>query len=93
MVLEGRKYYTTYILYSPCRDEYYVGHTQDAQERLERYHNIGKSLYTKRGIPWSLVYSELFETRSQAMRREREIKSKKSRNYIKRLIQSVPSRS
>ena len=92
-MVEGERKYYAYILYSQCRDEYYVGHTQDILERLENYHNIGKSLYTKRGIPWRFVYSEAFATRAQAMKREREIKSRKSRSYIERLIQSVPSRS
>ncbi len=89
---EVEKRYTTYILYSQSRDEYYVGHTQDLLNRIEKYHNEGRSLYTKRGIPWKLAYFEVYETRSDAMRREREIKTRKSRKYIEKLVQSVPSR-
>jgi putative endonuclease len=74
----GERKYATYILYSKSRDEYYVGHTQDLLERVEHYHNEGRSLYTKRGIPWKLVYTEMYSTRSEAMRREREIKSRKT---------------
>ena len=88
----GEKKYHTYIIYSPKLDIYYVGHSQDLQERIENYHNVGRAQYTKRGIPWKVVYSKAFDTRAQAMKHEREIKSRKSRTYIENLVQSVPSR-
>ncbi|MBP8976400.1 MAG: hypothetical protein KBG83_06775 [Bacteroidetes bacterium] len=42
-------------------------------------------------MPWSLVYSKEFPTRSEAMEYERAIKNRKSRKYIQSLVQSVPS--
>jgi putative endonuclease len=54
-------------------------------DRLLR-HNSGRSKYTKIGIPWQLVYLEEFKNKTEAYRRELEIKKKKSRNYIERLI-------
>ena len=75
----------TYIIYSTIADKYYVGHTDDMIRRLHE-HNHGLSRYTRTGKPWELVYSEEFETRAFAMRREREIKTKKSRKYIEKLI-------
>ena len=75
----------TYIIYSGTNDRFYVGHTHDLNLRLER-HNNGWSKSTKSGIPWKLVYYEEFETKSNAMKREYEIKRKKSRKYIERLI-------
>ena len=90
---QAEQAYSAYILYSPSVNSYYIGHTQKLQDRIENYHNAGRSLFTKRGIPWKLVYSESFVNRAQAMEREREIKSRKSRRYIERLVQSVPSRS
>jgi putative endonuclease len=54
-------------------------------DRLLR-HNSGRSKYTKFGIPWQLVYLEEFKNKTEAYRRELEIKKKKSRNYIERLI-------
>ena len=74
-----------YILYSDSIDRYYVGVTENLQWRLER-HNEGWGRYTKRGIPWRIVYTETFENKSDALIREREIKRKKSREYIERLI-------
>jgi putative endonuclease len=79
--------FIVYILYSSHVDQYYVGHTQNIEDRLSR-HNSGRSLSTKKGKPWILVYTETFETRSEAMLREKAIKQMKSRTYIEQLIQN-----
>jgi predicted GIY-YIG superfamily endonuclease len=39
-------------------------------------------------MPWILVYRETFETRSEAMLREKAIKKMKSRTYLELLIQN-----
>jgi putative endonuclease len=78
--------FIVYILYSSNLDQYYVGYTQNMEDRLSR-HNSGRSLSTKKGKPWILVYTETFETRSEAMLREKAIKQMKSRTYLKQLIQ------
>ena len=58
-----------YILYSKKLDKYYVGSTTDLDRRFAE-HNRGKEKFTKTGIPWLLVYSEIFEELIQA-RQER----------------------
>ncbi len=80
-----------YILYSEKNDRYYVGSTHDLGWRLER-HNMGWGKYTKRGIPWKIVYSEAYQTKSEALKREREIKNEKSRKYIEYLISHAGGR-
>lgn len=46
-----------------------------------------KRHYTKnQKSNWKLVYSEKYSTRKEATRRERDIKSKKSRQYLENLI-------
>jgi putative endonuclease len=79
--------FIVYILFSSKVDQYYVGHTQNIEDRLSR-HNSGRSLSTKKGKPWNLVYTETFETRSEAMLREKAIKKMKSRTYLEQLIQN-----
>ena len=74
-----------YIIYSEKIDLYYTGITEDIAWRLER-HNQGWGRYTKRGIPWKIVYTEDFEYKLKALKREREIKSRRSRIYIESLI-------
>ena len=80
-----------YILYSNKLDRYYTGSTDDLEWRLER-HNSGWGRYTKKGIPWKLVCNEEYSTKSEALKREREIKKKKSRKYIEELISHARGR-
>ena len=77
--------YDLYILYSERIDQYYVGHTKDIEDRLER-HNNGKSISTKKGVPWKLKTSISFESRSRAMKAEKWVKNMKSRGVIEKII-------
>ena len=81
----------TYILYSNSIDHYYIGHTNNLDWRLER-HNNGWGRYTKRGILWKIVYHESFHLKSEAIKRELEIKNKKSRKYVESLIRHIGGR-
>ena len=66
---------------------FYIGHTQSLDDRLQR-HRQSRSLATKSRNGWQLVHREEFATRAEAMRREREIKLKHSREYIEKLVRS-----
>jgi predicted GIY-YIG superfamily endonuclease len=44
--------------------------------------------YTQRENPWKVVYGENFVTCSAAMKRKLEIKRKKIKKYIEKLIES-----
>lgn len=74
-----------YILRSEKNGHFYTGVAADVEDRLKR-HNGGRSISTKPGRPWQLVYTEQFPDRSLAMKRESEIKSWKSRAMIESLI-------
>ncbi|MFO7841502.1 MAG: GIY-YIG nuclease family protein [Fidelibacterota bacterium] len=77
--------YFTYILFSQSLNKYYVGYTSDLNSRLD-HHNRGASRYTRRGVPWKIVYVEKYAQKNDAIVRERDIKKKKSRKYIEQLI-------
>ena len=70
-----------YILQSAKSDKLYIGQTQNLEERLNR-HNKGYSKSTKYGIPWEIIYTEQFPTRSGARKREKYLKDLKSPQYI-----------
>ena len=76
-----------YIIYSASKDKYYIGQTSDIENRLET-HCVRKNLGAS---DWVLKYSETFATRSEAVKRESEIKNKKRRAYIESLISSTDS--
>ncbi len=77
--------YSTYVLYSKKFNKIYIGQTNDVERRLTE-HNSGNHRYTKRYIPWSVIYTEKFNTRAEAMQREKELKSQKGREFIWNII-------
>ena len=77
-----------YILYSDRKDKFYVGYTcTDLKERLRR-HNSNHKGFTGNQVDWKLVYSETYELKPDAMKREKEVKAWKSRVLIQKLIDS-----
>jgi putative endonuclease len=77
-----------YILKSDKYNKYYIGQTKNVDERLKR-HNTGRSVYTRKFMPWKIVYSEKYNTKAEAYKREMEIKSYKSGFLFKRLIREI----
>ena len=73
-----------YILYSPSKDKYYIGQTENLEKRLSE-HIIRKNLGAS---DWQLKYNETFASRSEVVKRESEIKKKKRRSYVEWLIEN-----
>ena len=62
-----------YIL--ECADgAYYIGITDDLRRRFSEHKSGKGGCYTKRNRPRAIIYSEKFETRAVAEKRERQIK-------------------
>jgi putative endonuclease len=78
--------YYVYVLKSLTTGKLYIGQTQDLEARISS-HNNGMSPYTKNRGPWILVYKEEFSTRSQAMIREKFLKTGKGRDFLKKQIE------
>lgn len=78
--------YKVYILESLNNlNRHYIGHTNDLNVRLQR-HNEGLVRSTKAYAPWKIIHTEFFESRSEAYKREMQIKSYKGGNAFKNLI-------
>ena len=73
--------FCVYILHSKTRLKYYVGQTNNIDDRLRR-HNSGLVSSTKHSIPWDLVYMIQFARRSEAVLLERKIKKRGIRRYL-----------
>lgn len=63
-----------YILYSEKFDVFYKGQTQDIKQRLI-LHNNGKVSFTKRYLPWKLLWFTEKDSRAEAMLLERKLKN------------------
>jgi putative endonuclease len=83
--------YYLYILFSDVCNCYYMGHTGDKLEERLRKHNSNHGGFTGKINDWKIVYTERFETKEMAYRREIEIKSWKSKHRIEQLTGSEHS--
>jgi putative endonuclease len=84
--------YFVYILQSLSTKRFYVGQCDHLIERFHE-HQTGRTVSTRNRGTWWMPYYEVYPTRAEAMKREREIKAKKSAQSIRRLIQhSFPDR-
>ncbi|MBN2585382.1 GIY-YIG nuclease family protein [Patescibacteria group bacterium] len=78
--------YIVYVISNP-QDKIYVGQTDDFEQRLTN-HNLGCFLgYTARmGGPWPVVYTEEYQSRSDALKREKYFKQGAGHRYLKEII-------
>jgi len=77
--------YFLYILFSQAADKFYIGFTSDLSERLRKHKSNHKG-FTGKFTDWKIVYTEDFDSKSEAYTRERQIKKWKNRNRIQQLI-------
>lgn len=75
--------YYVYVLRSLKFGRKYVGFTENLGKRL-RQHNSGKTKSTKPYLPWKVLFYEVYETKVEALTREKFLKTGKGREYIKK---------
>jgi putative endonuclease len=79
--------FTVYILYSISWGKSYVGYTNNVVRRLQE-HNITESKgFTLRYRPWTLIHTEVFDTKAEAMQKEKFYKSGVGRNEVKVIVE------
>ena len=79
--------YYVYILFSESKNRFYIGSTFNLIQRMNK-HNTNHAGFTGKTGDWILKFSETFSTKAQALAREKQIKSWKSRKLIERLIEN-----
>jgi len=80
--------FTVYVLYSEAFQKIYIGYSSDLKSRLESHNSLSDKGYTKRYRPWIVVYTEEFSTKAEALKREKQLKSARGREFIWNLIKS-----
>jgi len=73
--------FQTYVLKSLKDGIRYMGSGENANERLRR-HNKGDYQFTKGHRPWEIIHTENFETRAEALKREKFLKSGQGRKWL-----------
>ena len=80
--------YTVYVLYTRLYAKTYVGFTSDLSGRLRSHNELGQKGWTMKYRPWELVFTEEYGRKSEAMAREKWLKSGVGREYLQaRIVQ------
>jgi putative endonuclease len=77
--------YFVYVLKSEKDDGWYIGSTENFENRL-KFHSKGNVKSTKFRRPLKLIYTEEFKTRDLAEKAERYYKSGAGRVKLKKLL-------
>jgi len=83
--------YTVYVLYSFKYDKIYIGYTSNLIERFKSHNELGKKGWTIKYRPWIVAYTEVFENKSEAKKREQQLKSGAGRSYCWQQVDNVKS--
>lgn len=65
--------YYVYLLRSRKKGIFYIGYSKDVARRIEE-HNAGLANYTRKYLPWDLVYYESYFSLEDAKLREKRLK-------------------
>jgi len=82
--------YYVYVLRNVRTNRRYVGHTSDLKRRIDQHNSsdFNPKRYTKK-IPghWELIHKEEYSSRSEAMKREKFLKSGQGRACLRNLFE------
>ena len=73
--------YYVYVIRNP-HGQLYIGSTDDLDRRIQQ-HQQGEARWTRHRGPWTLVSSEVFPSRANAMRRERHLKRGRANQQLR----------
>ena len=83
--------YYVYILYSKKLNKKYIGRTVNLKKRVGE-HNRGKTDFTRTGLPWLLIYYQVFSHEKDAVAEELFLKTGKGRERLKYLLKNTLER-
>jgi putative endonuclease len=63
--------FTVYVLYSIKFNEIYIGFTSDLNNRFLSHNELATKGHTIKYRPWTIAYTEIFENKTEAMKREK----------------------
>ena len=78
--------FLVYILYSEKFNKTYVGFTSNLIGRIKSHNELGYD-WTKSFRPWKVVYIEVFENKTDAIKKEKYFKTGKGRIEKDKIIE------
>jgi putative endonuclease len=80
--------FTVYVLYSVKYDKIYIGFTSDLAQRLKSHNELGVKGWTIKFRPWILIYTEEYLLKSEAIKREKELKTAAGRRFLREKVKN-----
>lgn len=74
--------YIVYILFSEKYNKTYVGFTSSLIERFKSHNELATKGYTIKYRPWMVIHIEVYQSKNEAMSREKWFKSGVGRDFI-----------
>ena len=75
--------YCVYCLYSKNYNKIYIGYTADLIDRFRSHNELATKGYTVRYRPWIVAYVEFYDTKNEASKREKQLKSFQGRRSLR----------
>ena len=75
--------FTVYVLYSEKYNKLYIGFTSDLNSRFLSHNQLATKGFTVKYRPWKIIHTEEFESKQEAMLREKQLKQGKGREWIR----------
>jgi len=80
--------YCVYVLRSLKDNFHYIGHTKDLDKRL-RSHNDKKVRSTKAHVPYKVIYTEDYHSRTEAAKREYYLKQADGNIWLRQYLKDL----
>jgi len=80
--------FTVYVLYNGTFGKIYIGYTSNLEQRVKSHNELATKGWTIKFRPWQVIHTEIFESKQDAMRREKELKSAKGREWVWQKIET-----
>jgi len=81
--------FVIYVLYSERFNKNYTGFTSNLIERFKSHNHLGTKGFTLKFRPWIVIHVEFFNSKSEAMKREKYLKTGIRREFIQNLIHNL----
>lgn len=79
--------YYVYALHNQSSGGIYIGQTNNLTRRVKQHNSKNNCHYTtKQKGEWQVIHVEVVKTRSEALKREKQLKSARGRQFIKTRI-------
>ena len=74
--------YFIYVLKSLKNNKRYIGYTSKQLFKRLKEHNTGCNKWTRENGPFTIIYFEEYQTKTEAIKREKFLKSGQGRKFL-----------